>query len=460
MLGLATGCYVDQTNLQSEADAPVTNYYIWLPYMLSLLFLLTKLPHILWKKFFENNLIRHLLGGEESWQELFIGPKNNGGGDGNNNDGNGKKGGDCNNKNKGNQGNKGKKFKIWKSAEIGKHFVNNHGKFTMYHCKYAFWESFNIVTILASVQITDWILNSQFWSYGWKVIRYLHVYQDRSLQLHDPMCQVFPTEVGCRIVQGGENGHVNQQNLLCILGNNIFNQKYFFALWLWWMFLLVISVLGLISRLLRISFPIFSKMLLLRKVHGSQLRGLILTSGECFVLELLLDNLTHVPAFSDAMLGEIAANMKDVSYERLKSHNYQDLAFLDFNDGRTPLLKHEEHQNSWLPESSKGNQDKQTFGNSDKEEMSKEFESLPSCNENLKSCAEAEDCHDTINEVNEVNENNKSKKKKNKKNAKVNDSQEKKMQDPKVNVTERSENNAPSSVDVESFASAPEADWF
>ena len=445
----------------------MTNYYIWLPYMLSLIFLITKLPHILWKKFFENNLIRHLLGGEESWQELIIGPKNNGGGDGIN-DGNVKKDGDNNNnqqgqgkgKKKKDQGNQSKRFKVWKSSEIGKQFAENRWKFTMYQYKYAAWESFNIVTILASVQITDWILNSQFWSYGWKVIRYLHVYQDRSLQLHDPMCQVFPTEVGCRIVQGGENGHVNQQNLLCILGNNIFNQKYFFALWLWWMFLLVISVLGLIFRLLRISFPIFSKMLLLRKVHGSQLRGLILTSGECFVLELLLDNLTHVPAFSDAMLGEIAANMKDVSYERLKSHNYQDLAFLDFNDGRTPLLKHEEHQNSWLPESSKGNQDKQTFGNSDKEEMSKEFESLPSCNENLKSCAEAEDCHDTINEVNEVNENNKSKKKKNKKNAKVNDSQEKKMQDPKVNVTERSENNAPSSVDVESFASAPEADWF
>ena len=210
MLGLATGCYVDQTNLQSEADAPVTNYYIWLPYMLSLLFLLTKLPHILWKKFFENNLIRHLLGGEESWQELFIGPKNNGGGDGNNNDGNGKKGGDCNNKNKGNQGNKGKKFKIWKSAEIGKHFVNNHGKFTMYHCKYAFWESFNIVTILASVQITDWILNSQFWSYGWEVIQYLNSYQDRSLQLHDPMCQVFPTEVGCRYRVGVGNGFADE----------------------------------------------------------------------------------------------------------------------------------------------------------------------------------------------------------------------------------------------------------
>ena len=107
------------------------------------------------------------------------------------------------------------------------------------------------------------------------------------------------------------------------------------------MVLLVISVVGVIFRLLRIAFPAFSKMLLLRKVHGSQLRGLILTSGEYFVLELLLDNLTHVPAFSDAVLAEIAANMKEISYERLRSQSFRDLIFHDSKD-YAPLLMKEE----------------------------------------------------------------------------------------------------------------------
>ena len=107
------------------------------------------------------------------------------------------------------------------------------------------------------------------------------------------------------------------------------------------MVLLVISVVGVIFRLLRIAFPAFSKMLLLRKVHGSQLRGLILTSGEYFVLELLLDNLTHVPAFSDAVLAEIAANMKEISYERLRSQSFRDLMYHDFKDD-APLLKKED----------------------------------------------------------------------------------------------------------------------
>ena len=32
--GKATGCFVDQSKLSSEADAPVTAYYLWLPFLL------------------------------------------------------------------------------------------------------------------------------------------------------------------------------------------------------------------------------------------------------------------------------------------------------------------------------------------------------------------------------------------------------------------------------------------
>ena len=67
------------------------------------------------------------------------------------------------------------------------------------------------MAILASIQITDWILNGQFWSYGLEVIQYLDVYQNRSQKLHDPMCQVFPTEVSCRIFYGSLSGLDEEQ---------------------------------------------------------------------------------------------------------------------------------------------------------------------------------------------------------------------------------------------------------
>ena len=42
--GTATGCFVDQTKIKSEEDAPVTAYYLWLPYLLTICFILARLP--------------------------------------------------------------------------------------------------------------------------------------------------------------------------------------------------------------------------------------------------------------------------------------------------------------------------------------------------------------------------------------------------------------------------------
>ena len=61
--GQATGCFVDQTRIQSDEDAPVTAYYLWLPYLLTVCFLLARLPRSLWKRFLECGLARNILAG-------------------------------------------------------------------------------------------------------------------------------------------------------------------------------------------------------------------------------------------------------------------------------------------------------------------------------------------------------------------------------------------------------------
>ena len=75
------------------------------------------------------------------------------------------------------------------------------------------------------------------------------------------------------------------------------------------MAMLGISCLGIVYRVLRIVSPSFSRMLLLRKVHGSQLNGIILSSGECFVLELVIDNLSNTPMFIDSVLNEVGVKL-------------------------------------------------------------------------------------------------------------------------------------------------------
>ena len=69
-------------------------------------------------------------------------------------------------------------------------------------------------------------------------------------------------QVSCSIQIGASTGGVDKSNFLCILGNNLFNQKYFLILWVWWVFLLVMAVLGLIYRVTRILVPDFSRYLL------------------------------------------------------------------------------------------------------------------------------------------------------------------------------------------------------
>lgn len=322
-----TGCFVDQSQISGPEDAPITTYYLWLPYLLSLLFLLSKLPHSLWKKYFEKNLMRYIVAGREETWELF---KKGGGGNGGKKKGGGG-GGDNNNKNNNNNQGEGKKnknnnkeenvkkFTIGTPREIAAQFMEYRKRFTGYHINFTLCEFLNVLVVLFSVQITHWLLNHKFWMYGLEVLAYLHTYQEartHNVTLHDPMCEVFPTEVSCTFKVGAPNGGVNNQSILCILGNNMFNQKFFFVLWIWWMFLLVVSVFGIFFRLLRISNPWLSKCLLLRKAHGNQFKGLWLSSGECFVLGLFVDNFNKTPTLLNKIFDEIAVRLEAEDLQR------------------------------------------------------------------------------------------------------------------------------------------------
>ena len=61
--GKATGCFVDQSKITSEEDAPVTAYYLWLPFLLTFCFGFAKFPRSLWRKYLENNMMQNLLAG-------------------------------------------------------------------------------------------------------------------------------------------------------------------------------------------------------------------------------------------------------------------------------------------------------------------------------------------------------------------------------------------------------------
>ena len=108
------------------------------------------------------------------------------------------------------------------------------------------------------------LLVGKFWSYGADVSNYdsteltsEELKSNPSLEKPNPMCSLFPKEVAYNLCIGSIGGGCNDRS--SILSNNLFNQYYFLILWFWWIFLLAISILGLIYRAAQMSIPSVSK---------------------------------------------------------------------------------------------------------------------------------------------------------------------------------------------------------
>merc|ERR1712012_550712 len=80
--------------------------------------------------------------------------------------------------------------------------------------------------------LTDLFLNYKFGYYGWNVMDY-YWNKESMTGLPNPMCNAFPTKVACDIKSFGTSGKGNSDNVLCILNQNIINEKIFLFLWFW-----------------------------------------------------------------------------------------------------------------------------------------------------------------------------------------------------------------------------------
>ena len=117
---------------------------------------------------------------------------------------------------------------------------------------------------------TNTFLNYKFELYGWKVVQYYrHSQQERNdpeLGLRNPMCTVFPTVTSCTIPNVGAAGVAQYHNGLCVLTQNIINEKIYLILWFWYAFLGPVSVLYFCYRLITLLFHGVRYSLLYRKV--------------------------------------------------------------------------------------------------------------------------------------------------------------------------------------------------
>ena len=82
------------------------------------------------------------------------------------------------------------------------------------------------------------------------------------------MCKAFPTEVSCELPNVGAAGGEQNHNGLCVLSQNIINEKMYLAIWFWMVSLIIISPFCIMYRISTIFFDGFRSILLISKFYN------------------------------------------------------------------------------------------------------------------------------------------------------------------------------------------------
>ena len=215
--------------LDDNPDDKVTNYYIWVSLVLFLSGAVFALPNELWK---------HIEGG---MMEQF--------------------------------GEDRKKFleKPEKGAEIFRKITNNETK--RYFFTFVMFEMLNYIVGILVFALTDNFLSGKFSSYGLDTISYLNgngkivevTGKDGTVSgTVNPMCNLFPTIVNCEFSYYGVNSGADTRSAICLMGQNIMNQKIYLVLWIWFVILFGVSAIMFTYRIVTLALPAFRRTSLLR----------------------------------------------------------------------------------------------------------------------------------------------------------------------------------------------------
>ena len=139
----------------------------------------------------------------------------------------------------------------------------NNWYFTMF----VLCELLNCSILFFNFWICDIFLNGKFFYYGYNVVEYMLMTKEQ--QEHpktiNPFCSTFPLEVSCTVPNVGAAGGMQQHNGLCVLSQNVINEKMYLAVWFWTVFLVFVVPVFLLYRICTVVFPCFRALLLMGK---------------------------------------------------------------------------------------------------------------------------------------------------------------------------------------------------
>ncbi|XP_068235261.1 innexin inx3-like [Palaemon carinicauda] len=182
------------------------SYYQWVPLVLFLQGCLFYVPHLFWK-WNEGKHVDHLL------QDL----------------------------NKGIFDDDAKK----KKENIISYVRESWGLNMQYAFIYYVCEALNLVNVLLQMFIMDKFLGGMFWEYGTKILSLMSA---DDAERHDAFITTFPRLTKCTYRRVGPSGDIVPEDVLCVLPQNIVNEKIYLVIWLWFVVLAIITAIWLLCR--------------------------------------------------------------------------------------------------------------------------------------------------------------------------------------------------------------------
>lgn len=115
-----------------------------------------------------------------------------------------------------------------------------------YAIGYILCEVINTVNIIGNIYITNKFLGGSFLSYGIEVFKYDPHRGDQ----FNPMEVTFPRLTKCNFFKYGPSGTVQNMDAMCILAQNVLNEKIYLFLWIWFFILAILSMSVLAYRII------------------------------------------------------------------------------------------------------------------------------------------------------------------------------------------------------------------
>lgn len=176
------------------------------------------------------------------------------------------------------------------AERLSEYFFKSLKTNNAYAYKYLMCELLNLINIVGQILFMNQFIGDGYQLYG------IHVMLMNREDMEKRIGQLFPTRTICTFEKYGLTGVREEREGICVLMDNLLNEKIYIFFWFWMHFVAVVSVLDMIYRIITILFPPFRLYLLRFTSCGEntdEIRAVYekLQIGDWFLLVLLHKNI-------------------------------------------------------------------------------------------------------------------------------------------------------------------------